>query len=103
MRKSRLRIKGNDRFLMMLCKDIRRRWMQYGENRKEAQAKSQICQICQKEEATDWDHIIPMGPRPRSYDMLSSYAQRMVEGVCQGLCTKCHRTKTNEERQKRKV
>lgn len=100
MRKSRIRIKGNDRFLMMLCRDARRRWMQYGENRKEAQ-KDKVCQICRKLEAVEWDHVIPMGSRPRNYADFSSYISRMVQERCQGICKKCHQEKTVKERQTR--
>jgi len=101
MRKSKKRIHGNDRFLMMLCRDARRRWMQYGENRKVAKAQAK-CAVCNKRAAEQWDHIKPLGPRPRTLDELPKWLYTMIEGECQGLCKVCHRKKTDLERKKRK-
>lgn len=97
MRKSRLRIHGNDRFLMQLCKDIRRRWMQYGENRK---VKQLLCAKCEVEEVQEVDHIEPVGKRPYTIEDLVPYIKRMLFLPCQGLCKKCHSQKTAEQRKK---
>ncbi len=96
------RILGNDRFLMFLCKDARRRWMQYGENRKEAQ-KIKPCQICKIKEAEEWDHVIPLGKRPRILKDLPRYLERLISERCQGLCRSCHLEKTARERKCKKV
>jgi len=99
------RVLGNDRGLMMICRDIRRRWMQYGENR------IIIDRFCPHVVFVDnninmadhqIDHISPMGPRPRTWDELTGYARRMFENDCQILCKRCHLVKTNEERERRK-
>lgn len=115
-RKSRKRIHGNDRGLMFICKDIRRRWLQYGENRTVAyfNATSKIkrhgmkyyeCKHCDevlKREHVDVDHVVPVGPRPRIWKGLGQYAKRMFSLDCQVICKLCHKRKTSEERQKRK-
>jgi len=95
------RILGNDRGIMMICKDIRRRWCQYGENRKVQD--NLHCAVC-KESATklDIDHIVPMGPRPRTWEDLGIYARRMFTIDCQALCKVCHKHKTDLERKGRK-
>lgn len=97
MGRRKVRITGNDRFLMMLCRDARRRWMQYGENRKNIVVK------CSHKDADEIDHIIPLGPRPREIDdYLLVWLERLVNGRCELLCKKCHKKKTDIERKKRK-
>jgi len=99
-RKSRLRIKGDDRGLMMICRDIRRRWLQYGQNRKYMK-NSDICFKC-GDPAEEWDHIEPVGSRPRVFQDLGTYAERMFGSPCQALCKVCHLEKTKRERERRK-
>ena len=90
------KILGNDRFLMMLCRDARRRWLQYGENRKHCKLK------CTHPNAKEVDHIIPLGPRPRAIDdYLLIWLDKMINGECELLCKDCHKTKTAKERKKR--
>lgn len=100
-RKRRLRILGNDRGLMMLCKDVRRRWAQYGTNRKMALAQP-ACASCRVGEVEEVDHIEAVGKRPRVFSELGAYAERMFTLEVQGLCIKCHCLKTLEERLRRK-
>lgn len=100
MKRSKKRIHGNDRGLMMICRDIRRRWLQYGENRK-----NPIC-VCKHADGIillDIDHITPLGARPRKWEELGRYAKKMFERKCQALCKTCHKEKTVYERQKRKA
>lgn len=99
MRKSRIRITGNDRFFMMLARDVRRRWLQYGTNRKLVPG---LCDQCKKREGTDIDHISPVGFRPRRPEDFSDYIYRMLYNQCQRLCSACHKLKTDKEREKRK-
>jgi len=113
-RKSRLRIKGNQRGLMFICKDIRRRWLQYGENRKLQYNKAIVfvgidkgrhCDICKQfklKDQLDIDHIKPVGSRPRKWEDLGKYAEVMFERQCQALCKSCHKQKTDGERKRRK-
>lgn len=98
MRKSKKRIHGNDRAVMMLCRDARRRWMQYGENRK---GLPDMCAKCGWRQGEQRDHIIPLGPRPRVPHGIGEYFEKMLYTRCQNLCKNCHRRKTNEERKKR--
>lgn len=98
MRKSKLRIRGNERFLMMLCRDIRRRWMQYGENRR---VKEQLCKQCGNREVEEIDHIEKVGTRPYTVEDLVPYIKRMLFLPCQGLCKPCHKIKTAEQRGKK--
>jgi 5-methylcytosine-specific restriction endonuclease McrA len=95
MRKSRKRIHGNDRAYMMLARDVRRRWLQYGENRKAAKG---LCAKCKKREGTQVDHIEPLGTRPYRPEDFCSYIHRMFNADCQALCKKCHSKKTKRER-----
>lgn len=86
---------GNERFLMFLCKDVRRRWMQYGENRPSnlsAVKNWTKCARCE-ERATEWDHIDPVGTRPYEVDELPNYIRRMTLNQCQPLCTSCNSKK----------
>jgi 5-methylcytosine-specific restriction endonuclease McrA len=93
------RIKGNDRFIMMLARDVRRRWLQYGLNRKLAK---RLCNVCNKIDGTEIDHIEPVGSRPHIPQGFGDYIERMIYIPCQRLCKQCHLKKTNEERAKRK-
>lgn len=86
-RKSRIRIKGNDRFLMMLCRDARRRWLQYGENRK---IEKTPCIFCKSMVNLEVDHIDPLGPRPRKLTELPKYLNKMIYGECRWLCRECN-------------
>ena len=84
---------GNDRLLMFLCRDVRRRWQQYGENRPYSlKSKPTKCVSCSRR-AVEWDHIIPVGKRVYSFDDLPDYIKRMVFGECQPMCQKCNRKK----------
>lgn len=85
---------------MMLCRDARRRWFQYGINR--STVKGQLCVQCKKKEGTEIDHIDPLGARPRLLCDLPLWLFRMINGPCQNLCKKCHLIKTAEERTRRK-
>ena len=86
---------GNERFLMFLCKDVRRRWMQYGENRSYnllSQKNWTKCNLCASQ-ATEWDHIDPVGTRAYTIGELVPYINRMVNTACQPLCTLCNSRK----------
>jgi hypothetical protein len=86
---------GNERFLMFLCKDVRRRWMQYGENRPynlKTKKGSYKCSLCDGI-ATEWDHIDPVGTRAYTIEELVPYIKRMIYGKCQPLCTSCNSKK----------
>lgn len=100
MRKSRIRIRGDDRFLMMLARDVRRRWLQYGTNRNIGSGK---CNVCRIKEGTEIDHIEPVGKRFRAVDEITAYVNRMLFLRCQRLCKQCHLMKTKEERNARKI
>lgn len=93
MRKSRLRIHGNDRALMMLARDVRRRWLQYGENRK---IPSTACVLCGTTKELEVDHIKPVGPRPRIPNAFGDYIERMFYNPCQWLCRKCNKQKRDK-------
>lgn len=100
MKKSRIRIRGIDRAIMMLCRDARRRWLQYGENRKGLEEK---CARCSKK-GVEIDHVIPLGKRPRQFDeYMINWLKRMFYGTCVILCKKCHIKKTKRERKERQV
>lgn len=98
MRKSRLKIHGNDRLLMMLARDVRRRWMQYGLTRKIPKG---MCEVCNKKEWVEVDHKEPVGSRPRTPEEFSRYIDRMMNLPTQGLCKDCHLEKSRRERKKR--
>lgn len=83
---------------MMLARDVRRRWLQYGENRK---GLSNKCSFCDKL-GKDIDHVVPLGPRPRQPEDFCAYIWNMFNRECQVLCKKCHKEKTDAERKKRK-
>lgn len=95
MRKSRLRIHGTDRGLMMLARDVRRRWLQYGDNRK---LEKGLCADCKKELWTEVDHKIAVGARPRTPEEFGPYIRKMFYTPCQGLGKECHAKKTKEDR-----
>ena len=82
---------------MMLARDIRRRWLQYGENRKQAKGK---CAHCKRREGIQVDHIEPVGSRPRQPEDFCAYIRRMFYLECQALCAKCHQAKTQREKKK---
>ena len=106
------RITGDDRALMFICRDIRRRWMHSGENRVEAYTKALVspralfyaCSQCAhifNRKQVDVDHIEGVGKRPRTFQELSAYAIRMFNLKCQVLCKDCHKNKTAKERKKK--
>ena len=99
LRKSKKRIHGTDRAYMMIARDIRRRWFQYGENRRIDKVK---CEKCKKRRKLQIDHIKPMGPYPRVSYNFSNYIFRMFYFGCQALCKPCHKKKTDAERKRRK-
>ena len=90
-RKRRFRILGTDRGLMMLCRDARRRWSQYGENRR---PRPMLCVECGEDEAQECDHVTPIGPRPRIPHAFGEWLEKMFYGECQWLCKECHLEKT---------
>ena len=98
MRKSRKRIHGNDRAIMMLWRDARKRWMQYGENRTK---KDHPCLKC-GEVPTQPDHIKAIGARPKTEDDFGPKLKKLLRGKCQPLCQECNRSKADVERKRRK-
>jgi hypothetical protein len=89
------KFKGTDRFIMFLCRDIRRRWMQYGENRPynlSAEKNYTTCIRC-KSRAVEWDHVDPVGKRAYTLEDLVPYMKRMLYGKCQPLCRNCNAKK----------
>lgn len=101
-RRGTKRILGNERGLMFICKDIRRRWLQYGENRLDLEYNCFQCGVDDTLGKLQIDHIKPLGSRPRTWNELGDYAKRMFENKCQALCKKCHKAKTDAERKRRK-
>lgn len=98
MRKSRLRIKGIDRAIMMLWRDARKRSMQYCPNMK--LPKDASCVKCDKV-AEQMDHIIAIGARPRVEEEFGTKLKRMLRGKTQPLCRKCNMEKAKIARKKR--
>lgn len=82
----------------MLARDVRRRWLQYGIERKIPPG---YCKVCGKEPWTEVDHIEPVGARPRTPLEFGPYIDKMFNRKCQGLCKKDHLEKTNGERSNR--
>ena len=87
----------------MICRDIRRRWLQYGENRTVEDFSCYKCGVDNTLGKLQIDHIKPIGSRPRKWSELGAYAESMFERKCQALCKKCHKEKTDNERKKRKA
>lgn len=79
----------------MLARDVRRRWMQYGDNKKLPES---LCVKCNKEDGTEIDHIVPVGKRPRTPEEFGPYIRKMFYTACQRLGRKCHAFKTKEDR-----
>jgi len=96
MRKSRKRIHGNDRAYMMLARDVRRRWLQYGENRTK---KTEPCKKCGAV-PTQADHIKAIGSRPRQPEDFCTYIWNMFNRKCQPLCKKCNKEKQDAKRKR---
>lgn len=87
----------------MICRDIRRRWLQYGENRDILRGVCSRCRLAARPPVRyDIDHIEPLGARPRRWEDLGDYTQKMFERKCQALCKPCHKEKTDRERKRRK-
>lgn len=97
----RLRIRGTDRAIMKLCQDARKRWLQYGENRKVVYEASKIeselggamwrCNSCGIDfSSIEIDHIKPLGSRPRTSNQFGIWLQKLLYGKCQALCKECH-------------
>ncbi len=98
----------------MLSRDVRRRWLQYGEARKvayenatfdEGQLKGMhyACTQCNEiltKEQVEIDHIVPVGKRPRHPKEFGPYIEKMFYSGCQALCKPCHAVKTKEGRRK---
>ena len=80
---------------MFLCKDVRRRWMQYGENRLYDLKRVKNLTKCARceEWAAEWDHIDPVGTRAYTLAELEPYVSRMLYGKCQPLCRPCNAKK----------
>lgn len=95
------RILGNDRALMMLCKQARRYWEYYSPAYKQTKLESHCNQCGFKVPYVDVDHFPPLGPRPRTFDDLGDYLNRMFFGPVQGMCKQHHDAKTKDERSKR--
>lgn len=83
--------------MMMLARDVRRRWLQYGQNRKLFDGE---CIKCGKEPGTEIDHIRAVGKRPRTPQEFGDYIEKMFYSPCQRLGRKCHAEKTKEDRKK---
>lgn len=104
-RKSKLRITGVDRALMMLCKDLRRRCFQY---RPEVAAirKAGKCTRCPDKQYSakqiEADHIEPVGSRPHDIKDFPNYWNRMMFLPMQGLCSQHHKEKTAKGREDKK-
>lgn len=100
-RKSRIRIRGVDRALMMLCRDIRRRWNQYDPQRKALSDSKSPCVACKKPaKEYEIDHVEPIGKRPYVPEDLPAYFRRFFELPQQKLCKTCHDKKSSKERKK---
>lgn len=93
MRKSKLRIRGNARFFMMLARDMRRRWMQYGENRL---GLGDRCFHCSKMTDIQADHIEPLGKYPRSAEEIGPYVTKLLYGACRPLCGPCNKARNKK-------
>lgn len=95
------RIFGNQRALMMLARDARRRWMQYSEAYKQTKLDSHCNKCGHKVDEVEVDHTEPLGSRPRDFKDFGIYLERMFWLPHQGLCKKHHLEKTKAERLKR--
>jgi len=84
---------GNNRAIMMLVKDGRRRWLQYGENRK---IEFDKCVACDSRDNLQVDHIEPLGPRPMTFEELSVWLKKLFEKPCQILCRRCNYNKAHK-------
>ena len=101
MRKSRLRIKGADRALMLLCRQARKFWRYYSPVYQEVKNKS-YCESCKKTTSIEVDHNPRLGSRPRTIEELPNWWNRLMFGPQEGLCKKHHLEKTRSERKARK-
>lgn len=99
MSKSRIRIKGEDRALMMLCRQARRYWKYYSTVYKTVKEISK-CNICNdgKVQKIEVDHFPALGPRPRTIGEFPDWWTRLMTGPQFGLCIPHHREKTKQER-----
>lgn len=61
------------------------------------------CKLHYQQKEVQVDHIIPLGALKR-YEDLPGFVERLFVGVegLQVLCSTCHQTKTNKEREDRK-
>jgi len=100
MKRRKKKYKGEARALMILCRDIRRRWSQYGENRGRSKDN---CIQCKNWGKVQWDHIKPIGSRPLKIGQVPVYWKKMFKTKCQALCLLCHKAKTETERRIREV
>jgi len=100
MKRRKKKYKGEARALMILCKDIRRRWSQYGENRGPSRG---VCSECKKQGKVQWDHIKPVGARPLKIQQIPAFWRKVFRTNCQALCKFCHKAKTETERRIREV
>ena len=105
---------GNARALMFVKPDFRRRWLQYGENRKAAykealstesrhgekyyNCQGKGCDEVMKREHCEIDHIVPVGKRPYIPEEIVGCWNRMFTNKCQVLCFSCHNKKKIKER-----
>jgi hypothetical protein len=99
-KKSKLRIRGVDRALMFLCKDLRRRCFQYRPEVAQIR-KLGVCAVCTDHSIhrdIEADHIEPVGSRPHFIEDFPEYYKRMMFLPMQGLCPKHHKDKTAKAR-----
>lgn len=73
----------------MLSRDVRRRWLQYGDNRK---IPLELCK-CGSNKDIEADHIDPVGKRPYNPEEFGPYIRKMFYNKCQALCRKCNKEK----------
>lgn len=96
------RINGDDRALMFLCAAARKYWRYYSISYK-AVKQEQFCVRCNKHvDYVEVDHVEPVGSRPRVFNQVSPWLERLFYLPLQGLCKQHHLEKTRAERKKRK-
>jgi hypothetical protein len=92
------RIIGDDRALMMICRAARRYWEFYSSARKQV-LKDSHCNKCGfKVGYVEVDHEPPLGSRPRKFEELGDWMNRLFYGPQQGLCKEHHAEKTRAQR-----
>lgn len=101
-RKSRIRVRGEARAMMMLCRRARQYWRYYSPLYKQVKDESYCTECDKKVKKVDVDHSIPLGKEPRYVSQFGDWLNRLFFGYQIGLCKRHHKKKTKKEREARK-